>query len=183
MSFLLILYVCWWLIMKICDLSKIFLCASLQVALLQLVMGLMFYFLFAFGISSANFWANIIKYFLPVSQTLFLSYCLETSDWLLLIFDLPTQNVLGFLVSHYMPAQHTDPFSQFVMTVSPFRQQVSSSNSFPLVLSFIVIKISFHLQIILLFDLTSLSQRTGNERPEEEVCWAVVFIFRKPRGP
>lgn len=166
--------------MKICDLSKIFLCASSQVALLQLLMGLMFYSLFALGISSTNFWANR-KYFLPVSQTLLLSYCLEISDWSLLTIDLPPQNVLSLLIPHYMPAQHTDLSSQLLMNVAPFLQQVGSSNSFPSVLSFIVIKISFHLQIIPLFGLTSLSQRAGNERSEEEGCWAVVFYFSETR--
>lgn len=106
-------------------------------------MGLMV--LFPFWIISSNFWANFMKYFLPAhkhNSWLTVLKCLICSS-----YWSPQKNFFYFLVICYASVQNT-PFHYFIINVSPFLKQVGSCITFPLVIPFIVSKISLHFQII-----------------------------------
>lgn len=139
--------------------------------------------MFPFGIISTNFWANFMKYFLPVSQALFLSYCFETSHSLLPIIDLPPKNVFWFFgISLHACTEHT--FSANLSWMSPYLQQVGSCTTFPLVLPFIVKKnfLPFSNYSLICSDLSVTDNREGEVRSRGALNSCIYFSETRTVG-
>lgn len=83
-----------------------FLCSSASSSVSVDWMELLSYFPFPFRIIRANCLGNVRRHFL-VSQTLFLTYCLEIWHFFLPIIDLPNKFFSVFGISVHTCTEHT----------------------------------------------------------------------------